>query len=565
MLSPLRPMSPLQRVLLILLAGLFAALGAWLWLDAPGGSGLDAPAPRPDGGALTGAGRQAPTLPPEAHSPPPQQRVDSYPLSVVLERIGGSGRLAAEGARAQGSGAVAGLSGAVHGFGGEAVRAEIEFIGGPNTGRVLRCDASGNFSAADLYPGLAVVEVRGPGIPGAMREVLLRKRSQARLTVGFQRPATVYGQVVDSEGAPLAGARVRFDGQEVTTDAAGEFHLPRVASGVRNLVLVEKPGFARLRQVLPVPIGQVVAKDRVRLVLRRGCRLRVDVRERLGADGQAQLFLLPTVGQRHERSFPWFLVNPVRVYPGGTVTIDDLPAGDLRVALFHRGARCTAKLRSVHLTPERTSELELHLAPAPYVRGVVTREGEPVAGALVVIEAPDRVAAGARGLQQPPAIFETAVLSIPPPGVQTALTDALGRFLFSAYETIAPVRYLSATGPDGVGWSGTVVRQGEREFTLELVDVKEPDRRLEIEFPEREIPLAVELMVGGTERESVQLAPDEPLVIDGLAPGLWRVRLDWRRRWRETREVELADAEGLVFRLPVEARLGATAKKPPRR
>ena len=96
-------------------------------------------------------------------------------------------------------------------------------LAGANAGRVLHADATGRFGAVDLYPGLSLVEVRGPGTLGSRRELRLRRGQEQLLNIGYGRPGVVFGKVQDSSGAGIAGADVVVDGTRVTTDAEGRF------------------------------------------------------------------------------------------------------------------------------------------------------------------------------------------------------------------------------------------------------------------------------------------------------------------------------------------------------
>src|SRR5262245_16606585 len=98
-----------------------------------------------------------------------------WPCRVELDLIQADYLPTAEEVAPIGTGRAARLSGRIAGAAERGIPAEIRFVAGPNAGRVLTCDASGAFGAIDLYPGLDVVEIRGPGIPGARREVRLRQ------------------------------------------------------------------------------------------------------------------------------------------------------------------------------------------------------------------------------------------------------------------------------------------------------------------------------------------------------------------------------------------------------
>jgi hypothetical protein len=154
-----------------------------------------------------------------------------------------------------GSGATARLAGRIADARGEPVRATIAFVSGPNAGRALTCDATGRFAANDLLPGIDVVEVRGPGILGSRREVRLRQEREFLLNIGYGRPATVQGRIVDEENEPIGGAHVRLDGLATTTDENGTFFFIEVASG-RCLFEVHKEGHVAYRAELGVASGR---------------------------------------------------------------------------------------------------------------------------------------------------------------------------------------------------------------------------------------------------------------------------------------------------------------------
>src|SRR6185436_5299296 len=91
-----------------------------------------------------------------------------------------------------------------------------------------------------------------------------------------------------------------------------------------------------------------------------------------------------------ERDYPWWRLNPVAIYPGGTKTIEDLPAHRVTLRLFHAGAVATPPTRTVTLREKDTESAQLHLAASPIVFGVVTDDGRPAPGASVVLESPSR-------------------------------------------------------------------------------------------------------------------------------------------------------------------------------
>ena len=205
-----------------------------------------------------------------------------FPLELSLSLVEPAKRLVADGVGAHGSGARARLQGHLFGSDSKGVTGEVRFTSGANMGRVLKCDAGGGFGAHDLYPGLSIVKVSGPMIPGAEREVLLRNDRKSVLNIGFGRPAVVHGRVQNEAGDPIIGARVTMDGQETYTDQEGTFYYPRMTSG-QVLLIVEKEGFAAWREKYNVKAGATITGDKLVYTLRPGAGLELRIAESLGA------------------------------------------------------------------------------------------------------------------------------------------------------------------------------------------------------------------------------------------------------------------------------------------
>ncbi|MDP6539763.1 MAG: carboxypeptidase-like regulatory domain-containing protein [Planctomycetota bacterium] len=479
----------------------------------------------------------------------------AFPLEVELELVRAAGLLDAENAPGLGSGASARLRGRINDAAGRGAPCRVTFVAGPNAGRVLESAADGLLGASDLYPGLSIVEVTGATIPGAMRELRLRNGKQALLNIGFGRPAAVYGQVIDRGGEPVGDAEVTMDGRRAQSDERGFFHFPQMASG-QVLVFVRKPGYAAYRETYNVTAGQTIPRGRLRYTLERGVNLKVTIPERIGATQSAQLYLMPQFGgqsaRQRQRSFPWYTVSPVSIFPGSTVTIDDLPPDRFQALLFHAGARAVPVKTEVNLSSGKALHLVLHIEPAPSVRGVVQRSGRPVGGALVTLELPDRAKGTQWLLKMPPGVHETHVFGNL--GVQSALTGSDGRFEFSANEALSGVRYLTASAPRGQGWAGRVLRPGDTEVVLELEDPTVELASLEIETQERHQALPVEVWVNGEPRDLPLLPPGVPLRIEDLQPGVWKISSRWHREvlWDE-RELEIDDETEWELVLPAGA------------
>jgi len=489
-----------------------------------------------------------------------------FPLEVTLDLIRAKSLLDAEDTAPLGSGAKANLTGVISSAAGTGVRAEVEFIAGANTGRVLECNSEGKFGAGDLYPGLSIVTVRAPGIPGSMREVRLRQGKKSLLNIGYGLPASVYGEVIDIEGEHVAYADVWMDGQKTTTDENGEFHFPSMTSG-EVLLIVQKAGYASMRQKYNVAARQTILKGRIPpFVLEPGLSLKVTIQERLGSSEPAQLHLMPLFSgaskMQKERKYPWHLKSPVSIYPGGTVTIDDLPADHFQLYLFHAGATARPATTIVDLSSGKEQHVVLHLEPAPALHGIVMRDGKPVPKARVTFELPDRAQGTMAALGQLPAVLETHVF--PNLALQTAFSNAAGKFEFSALEQLAPVRYLTAVGPRGEGWAGRAVHPGDYQVELVLGDAPEQSASFTIETQKRHQGLPVDVRVNGAPLDLTLLNPDEDLTIAGLTPGVWKVSSEWYDQplWVE-REIEIEGGvtwdlllpEAAIDGYPVEPRI----------
>jgi len=482
-----------------------------------------------------------------------------FPLELNLSLVEPAKRLAADGVGAHGSGARARLEGHLYGTDAKGVPGEVRFTSGANMGRVLSCDGGGGFGAHDLYPGRSIVKITGPMIVGAEREVRLRNGKKSILNIGFGRPAVVHGRVQDESGDPITGARVTMDGQVTFTDIGGSFYYPRMTSG-QVLLFAEKEGYASWREHYNVKAGATITGDKLTYTLRPGARLELSIAESLGARTAAQVFLLPALGARTRRDFPWHRVNPVSIQPGGTTIVEGLPPGNLQLYLFHAGARAKPRVSSATLKAGRLTTSVLHLEPAPMLRGRVMRDGKPVERALVKLEAPDQVQATLATFGQPLGFLEVGVFPNLPTGVQSAWSDSSGRFTFSSNEQLSPVRYLTAEGPDGNTWAGKIVRRGERELEL-VLKVPAPDECvLEFQMEGRKLALPVNVVIDGAPRMTLSLPHDEQLRVDELAKGRWKVNVRWNSQ-RLLRDV-LVDLEGetaLLIPLPEAAMSGGSA------
>jgi hypothetical protein len=459
-----------------------------------------------------------------------------------------------------GTGQSARLSGRIAGPREGGVRAEVRFVAGPNRGRVLLCDATGAFGAADLYPGLAVVEVRGPDIAGAKREVRLRQGKETLLNIGFGLTVPVQGRVVNRHGEPVAGARVELDGRETFSGPEGGFFFGSVAGG-DCLVLVEHPDFAWLLYTYPVAAGRERQARELVLTLDDPASISISTPSPAGGPGPTLAFLMPTgSGGGVQRGlqmpvqptrFPWFRVNPIEVPPGSPVLVENLPRDVFKVAAFRAGA--VAREEIVNPRSDRVHAVTIRLQAAPTLSGIVTWRDQPLPGVQVMLQAPDQVRANLGFLRQPSLTLESEVMPYFPPAMQSVRTDAEGRYRLTAWADVSAVRYLEARGPLG-SWAGRLVRAGEERVDLELKSVELGDSTLVVEFPGRTQGLPLEVVVNGAPQDPYVLGPESDLVVDSLLSGRWRLHITWHGEpVLEHHEVDLSGEETVRAALPIGA------------
>jgi len=472
-----------------------------------------------------------------------------WPLRVELDLLQASYLPSADGGSPIGSGASAKLLGRIMGNNdadsGAGARARIEFVAGPNAGRVLHTDVTGSFGATDLYPGLSVVEVRGDGILGSRREVRLRQERETLLNIGYGRPGSVEGRVQDRDGKGLEGARVTVDGTRVVTGPDGIFFLGAVAGG-QVLLEVELDGYAAYQELAWVAAGKPNTADRLTFTLHPEATLKVSINGNVGGPGPVQLILLP--GQESQRlrqasahrnmRYPFHRLNPIEVWPGSPKTITGLPAEVVKVFAFRPGAEGTQQV--VNLRTGRPHELTVRLKPAPKITGIVTFDGQPVPDATVRLEATNRVRAALSYFRQGSHYLESAVMPPLPPAVQEVRTNASGRFTLTAWADQSATRYLEARGSDGRTWAGRLVRKGDEVVNLVLEEVDLGDSELLIEFPGRYQGLPLEVLIEGTPHDPWILPPQDDLVIGDLLGGRWHLKLTWHGApiFEETLEIE---------------------------
>ncbi len=474
-----------------------------------------------------------------------------YPIEVDLELVLADQPSDTKGATPLGSAATARLKGSVISGVNTPVGAEVRFEAGPNKGRLLQCDATGRFGATNLYPGRAVLRVSGPNIPGSRRIVLLRQKTETELNIGYGRLTEITGEVFSREQHPLAGAKVSFDGQDTTTDEQGVFHFDGVASG-QALVVVELAGYASVQEELTVPAGKKVDKGQLKYVLDKGGRLVLEIPGGARSDVEAQCFILPDAPAGTQRSFPWFLVNPVRIWPGGSTTVADLPAGSFTLRTFLPGALAKPAAKSARLDIGGEVQVTLTLEPGPRIHGLVRLAGQPVQHAEVTLEAADRLGATLAAFDASNEFFvEGEILPDAPPAYQQAFSDAAGAYEVSSWENVARERYLVARYDNGRQVAAVFLKGGESEVNLDLHPSAGGDGLLRIVLGERAKDLPVRVTVNGEPRPVQTLPAGQDLRVTDLNRGRWKLSLRYNGATLAAgKDVEIGAETALPIQLP---------------
>lgn len=218
---------------------------------------------------------------------------------------------------------------------GRGVLAHIRFELGWNEGRVLDTTGDGGFSGHGLAPGYQLVTVTSEGLPACRRSLFLAPYREGSFELDFGVPRTARVRVLAPDGLPVEGAEVELDGTPGTTDAEGRAWLLSACSGAPELV-VRAPGCAWFTCALE---GSVEEFD---VRLEPACVLELHMPTLAGA-AEVLVYLLPhgserLAGRPLRPATPWHLMSPLRVVPGATVRLENLPAGELEVRALHPDA-----------------------------------------------------------------------------------------------------------------------------------------------------------------------------------------------------------------------------------
>ena len=265
------------------------------------------------------------------------------------------------------------------------------------------------------------------------------QRSTENLRLILTDRITARGQVLDENGAPLAGAIVREVGPnsfhaETKTGVDGAFSLSSLASGTRS-IQAEAPGFpARSVSIDPTLFpGEV--REGIEIVLVRGASISGRVVERGGAPVSDAKVIVLSPGQkrgsyaldRTDRNGAFEIVD-LRVASRAPIEGDTAPTFGLQIE--HDDFETWVEPDSIPLLPgDRVAVETITLSRAPVVRGrVVDENGDGIAAAEVILhDATDR-----------PGLGETDPFRMgvgPPPFRRKRVADEQGVFAIPVSKT----------------------------------------------------------------------------------------------------------------------------------
>lgn len=269
-------------------------------------------------------------------------------------------------------------------------------------GKLAHTDPEGRFVLRDLGPGeqLALVVAKKGYLDLILARVEVAEREA--FEVVLERAATVRGKVVDADGEPIAGAQIqlvpeggggmRMEGpsSEAVSDAEGLFALDGVAPGRVGLQAWAE-GFQRWwRNGIEVPA--VAGLEDIEIFLDEGFEVFGTV---FDAEGRP-LPRAPVIAHRPSSPRP---MASAATDEEGHYRLRGLGQGPYSVmATFeHQKVRDTLEIGQGdggggHYGP-REYRLDLRFAPSRSVSGrVISTNGEPIAGAMVIAGSPDGLA-----------------------------------------------------------------------------------------------------------------------------------------------------------------------------
>lgn len=262
--------------------------------------------------------------------------------------------------------------------------------GSSSTARLGITDGSGRYRGfGGKFEGRNSVVANHPDFARSEVEVELRRgsnRVDLRLEPGWQ----IRGRVIDSDGAPAANARIAATAQRYSllrqersaiADPSGFFVLKGIADGSYSLI-ARKEGYAPTRTDAEIEVrgGSV---DGVELVLDPGATIRGLVRGIAPGDApQISVSFASLDGATLQGWRP-----SVGVDADGRFRGEFLPFGEYLVTATLGSQSRQSSARVLVSADQREAFVELDFEHGLILRGTLTRQGQPISGALMFVVA----------------------------------------------------------------------------------------------------------------------------------------------------------------------------------
>ncbi|KJQ52583.1 Serine-aspartate repeat-containing protein D precursor [Microbacterium sp. SA39] len=249
------------------------------------------------------------------------------------------------------------------------------------TGNAAAADTSGSaawFEPAAPISSLTFFFTRRSGFP-----VYQTWDAVADFTVRDIIPVAVSGQVLDDDGAPVAGVTVTIDGQTTTTDADGRYLFDQVSVGTHTATITPPDGYTLVTSPPPftVPVGSEDPIDNVDFQVAESPSLSGTVRANgAGVSGVTVTATGPGAS----------VITAVTDGSGGYV-FPRLPAGDYDVTITTPGGyvATTPVTRNEQVAAADVENVDFELARLGAFDGTVrTDGGAPAAGVVIDVVGP---------------------------------------------------------------------------------------------------------------------------------------------------------------------------------
>jgi protocatechuate 3,4-dioxygenase beta subunit len=239
-------------------------------------------------------------------------------------------------------------------------------------------DANGEFALEAVEPGEKTFQISASGYLSESRTLTLSGRD-ARLDVQLSSGTKVSGIVVTEAGAPVADAQVYVRGvggmgntRSARSDANGAFQLGGLAPGHYTFVAER------------TPYAQATVRD---FDISSGAPLRMVMAS--GSTISGHVFGLGPTELSHAVVVAAASGDDAvaDVDSNGNFRIEGAPSGTVRVQAMTRtgiaGASRNSPTKSVEVAPGAVAQIDLEFRSDTIVRGRVTRNGAPLANAMV--------------------------------------------------------------------------------------------------------------------------------------------------------------------------------------